>query len=105
VHVLGAAYKRNIDDVRESPALDIILLLERRGSRVTYSDPFVSKIQLDDHELTAQDPIAMSDEADCVVVVTDHGGVDYAAIVDRAQLIVDTRNALKNYPSPKIVRL
>ena len=105
VHVLGAAYKRNIDDVRESPALDIILLLERRGSRVTYSDPFVAKIQLDDHELTAQDSIAMTDEADCVVVVTDHSGVDYAAIVDRAKLIVDTRNALKNYPSPKVVRL
>jgi len=105
VHVLGAAYKRNIDDVRESPALDIILLLERRGSRVTYSDPFVSTIQLDDHQLTAQDPIAMAEEADCVVVVTDHSGVDYATIADRARLIVDTRNALKNYPSPKIVRL
>ena len=105
VHILGAAYKRNIDDVRESPALDIILLLERRGSRVTYSDPFVSTLRLDDHELTAQDPIAMAAEADCLVVVTDHSGVDYAAIVERAKLIVDTRNALKNHPSPKIVRL
>jgi UDP-N-acetyl-D-glucosamine dehydrogenase len=105
VHVLGAAYKRDIDDVRESPALDIILLLERRGSHVTYSDPFVSTLRLDDHELTAQDPTAMAAEADCVVVVTDHSGVDYAAIVERAKLIVDTRNALKNHPSPKIVRL
>jgi UDP-N-acetyl-D-glucosamine dehydrogenase len=105
VHVLGAAYKRNIDDVRESPALDIILLLERRGSRVTYSDPFVATLRLDDHELTAQDPTAMAAQADCVVVVTDHSGVDYAAIVERAKLIVDTRNALKNHPSPKIVRL
>jgi UDP-N-acetyl-D-glucosamine dehydrogenase len=105
VHVLGAAYKRNIDDVRESPALDIILLLERRGSRVTYSDPFVATLRLDDHELTAQDPIVMAAQADCVVVVTDHGGVDYAAIVESAKLIVDTRNALKNHPSPKIVRL
>ena len=105
VHILGAAYKRNIDDVRESPALDIILLLERRGTRVTYSDPFVPTLPLDDHELTAQDPIAMAAEADCVVVVTDHSGVDYAGIVDRAKLIVDTRNALKNHPSPKIVRL
>jgi UDP-N-acetyl-D-glucosamine dehydrogenase len=105
VHILGAAYKRNIDDVRESPALDIILLLERRGSRVTYSDPFVSTLRLDDHELTAQDPTAMAAEADCVVVVTDHSGVDYAGIVERAKLIVDTRNALKNHPSPKIVRL
>src|SRR5580698_2724217 len=57
VHILGAAYKRNIDDVRESPALDIILLLERRGSRVTYSDPFVSRLRLDGHELTAEDPV------------------------------------------------
>jgi UDP-N-acetyl-D-glucosamine dehydrogenase len=105
IHILGAAYKRNIDDVRESPALDIILLLERRGSRVTYSDPFVSKIQLDDRELTAQDPIAMADQADCMVVVTDHSSFDYAAIVQRARLIVDTRNALKKYPSPKVVRL
>jgi UDP-N-acetyl-D-glucosamine dehydrogenase len=91
--------------VRESPALDIILLLERRGSRITYSDPFVPKLRLDDHELIAQDPIAMADQADCMVLVTDHSGVDYAAIVDRARLIVDTRNALKNYPSPKVVRL
>ena len=105
VHVLGAAYKRDIDDVRESPALDIILLLERRGCSVTYSDPFVPKLKLDGHELAAQDPVAMASEADCVVVVTDHSGVDYAAIVDRAKLIVDTRNALKKYSSPKVVRL
>jgi UDP-N-acetyl-D-glucosamine dehydrogenase len=105
VHVLGVAYKRNIGDVRESPALDVILLLERRGTRVTYSDPFVSTLRLDHHELTAQDPVAMAGQADCVVIVTDHSGVDYAAIVDRAKLIFDARNALKNYPSPKIVRL
>jgi UDP-N-acetyl-D-glucosamine dehydrogenase len=105
VHVLGAAYKRDIDDVRESPALDIILLLERRGCRVTYSDPYVGKLRLDGHELASQDPVSSSGEADCVVVVTDHSGVDYAAIVERARLIVDTRNALKNHPSAKIVRL
>jgi UDP-N-acetyl-D-glucosamine dehydrogenase len=105
VHVLGAAYKRDIGDVRESPALDIILLLERRGARVTYSDPFVKELRLDGHTLAAQDPVAMAAQADCVVVVTDHGGVDYAAIVVAAKLIVDTRNALKNHPSPKIVRL
>ena len=105
VHILGVAYKRNIDDVRESPALDIVLLLERRGARVTYSDPFVPSLSLDDHELTAQDPVAMAAQADCVVVVTDHSGVNYAAIVECAKLVVDTRNALKNHPSPKIVRL
>jgi len=105
VHILGVAYKRDIDDVRESPALDIILLLERRGARVTYSDPFVPRIRLDGRELSSEDADAMSSKADCVVVVTDHAGFDYASISKNARLIVDTRNALKNYPSEKVVRL
>ena len=105
VHVLGVAYKRDIDDVRESPALDIILLLERRGARVTYSDPYVPKIRLDHHDLTASDSLAMAAEADCVVVVTDHAKFDYPAILEKADLIVDTRNAFKKLASPKIVRL
>ena len=105
IHILGVAYKRNIDDVRESPALDIILLLERRGARVTYSDPFVPKLRLDRHELTAEDPLTMSSQADCLVIVTDHAGFDYPAIVHDARLIVDTRNALKGCTSPKLVRL
>jgi UDP-N-acetyl-D-glucosamine dehydrogenase len=105
IHILGIAYKREIDDVRESPALDIILLLERRGARVTYSDPFVPKVRLDDHELVSEDVDTMVTEADCVVVVTDHSGFDYAGIGESAKLIVDTRNAFKNHPSPKVVRL
>ena len=105
VHILGVAYKRNISDVRESPALDIILLLERRGARITYSDPYVPVLQLDGHQLTAQDDLEQSGQADCVVVVTDHAGFDYAAILERAKLVVDTRNALKNHSSPKVVRL
>ena len=105
VHILGVAYKRDIDDVRESPALDIILLLERHGAHVTYSDPHVPSIKLDGRELRSEDAIAMAGEADCVVVVTDHAAFDYPAIAQRATLIVDTRNALKNYPSAKVVRL
>jgi UDP-N-acetyl-D-glucosamine dehydrogenase len=105
VHVLGVAYKRDIDDVRESPALDIILLLERRGARITYSDPFVPSIRLDGRELTADDSLEMAAAADCVVVVTDHRAFDYGAILNRAKLIVDTRNALKGHVSDKIVRL
>ena len=105
VHVLGVAYKRNIDDVRESPALDIILLLERRGARVTYSDPFVPTLELDGRERTAEDPVAMAAQADCTVVVTDHTCFDYNAIVQNACLIFDTRNALKNFHSEKVVRL
>jgi len=105
IHLLGVAYKRDIDDVRESPALDIILLLERRGAKITYSDPYVPSVKLDGHELRAEDSLAMSEQADCVVVVTDHAAFDYAEIVERARLVVDTRNALKNYPSQKVVRL
>jgi UDP-N-acetyl-D-glucosamine dehydrogenase len=105
IHIMGVAYKRDIDDVRESPALDIIHLLDRRGARVTYSDPFVPSISLDGRELTVEDPNAMAAAADCVVIVTDHTKFDYATIVKNSRLIVDTRNALKKYPSPKIVRL
>src|SRR3984893_8392114 len=105
VHILGVAYKRNIDDVRESPALDIILLLERHGAHVSYSDPFVPKLRLDRHELSAEDAVTMSGRADCVVVVTDHSSFDYEGIVRNAKLIVDTRNALKNFASGKVVRL
>jgi UDP-N-acetyl-D-glucosamine dehydrogenase len=105
IHILGVAYKRNIPDVRESPALDIILLLERRGAKVTYSDPFVPKLRLDNRELTAEDPMIMAGRADCVVVVTDHAAFDYDGIVRDARLIVDTRNALKTCASSKVVRL
>ena len=91
--------------MRESPALDIILLLERRGARVTYSDPFVPSVRLDGHELLAEDPADMTARADCVVIVTDHASFDYPALVADARLIVDTRNALKKYPSEKVVRL
>jgi UDP-N-acetyl-D-glucosamine dehydrogenase len=102
VHIQGVAYKRDIDDVRESPALDIIHLLQRRGARVTFTDPYVDSIRIDGAELKSSDA---ANEADCVVIVTDHKVFDYAALVNDAQLIVDTRNALKNYQSPKIVRL
>jgi UDP-N-acetyl-D-glucosamine dehydrogenase len=107
VHVLGVAYKREIDDVRESPALDIIHLLGKHGARVTYSDPFVPRLHADGAvpEMAAIDVEQGTREADCVVIVTDHKNFDYAGIVERARLIVDTRNALKGNPSAKIVRL
>ena len=104
IHIMGVAYKRDIDDMRESPALDVLLLLQRRGGIVSYSDPFVPKLKLDGLELEAQ-PEAAAGAADCVVIVTDHSNFDYAGLVERAALIVDTRNALKGHRSPKIVRL
>jgi UDP-N-acetyl-D-glucosamine dehydrogenase len=105
IHILGTAYKRDIDDVRESPALDIILLLRRRGANVTFSDPYVPKLRIDGVELESQDALSSASAADCVVIVTDHRNVDYRAILERSKLVVDTRNALKGIKSDKIVRL
>jgi UDP-N-acetyl-D-glucosamine dehydrogenase len=105
VHVVGVAYKKNIDDLRESPALDIILLLEKLGARVTYSDPFVPQIKFDGRILRASDLIEEASQADCCVIVTDHADFDYASLLDASMLIVDTRHAMKHFTSPKIVRL
>src|SRR5882724_11532337 len=81
VHVMGVSYKRDIDDVRESPALDIIHLLGRRGALITYSDPFVPQIHADGIEMQAVDAEAAVREADCVVIATDHTNFDYANVV------------------------
>ena len=102
IHIYGVSYKRDIDDVRESPAIDIMLLLARRGGLITYTDPHVPSMKLEELELTSQDDFS---DADCVVIVTDHSAFDYKSLVDKAPLIVDTRNALKNVVSKKIVRL
>jgi UDP-N-acetyl-D-glucosamine dehydrogenase len=105
VHIMGVAYKRDIDDVRESPALDIIHLLMKRGAKVTYTDPFVPKLKADGVEMEAVCVCEGLAQADCVVIVTDHKAFDYGRIVDQAKLVVDTRNALKGMESSKIVRL
>ncbi len=105
VHVAGVAYKRNIDDMRESPALDVILLLQKRGAKVTYSDPYVPQLKLDGLELKSEELIATASAADCVVIITDHSKFDYRELVASSNLVVDTRNALKGMESPKIVRL
>jgi UDP-N-acetyl-D-glucosamine dehydrogenase len=95
VLVLGIAYKRDIDDIRESPALDIIRLLEGQGARVSYFDPHVPVFSEDGREFRS---VALTPEAvaaaDCVMIVTDHSAVDYRMIQRNAKLVVDTRNAL-----------
>ena len=95
VLVLGVAYKRDIDDIRESPALDIIRLLEGQGARVSYHDPHVPCFTEDGHEYRS---VALTPEAvraaDCVMVVTDHSAIDYRLIRREAKLVVDTRNAM-----------
>jgi UDP-N-acetyl-D-glucosamine dehydrogenase len=95
VLVLGVAYKRDIDDIRESPALDIIRLLEGQGARVSYSDPHVPVFAENGHEFRS---VALDSKtvaaADCVMIVTDHTAVDYHMIKRHARLVVDTRNAM-----------
>lgn len=105
IHVMGVAYKRDIDDVRESPALDIILLLQRRGAIVSFSDPYVHSLRSHDVILDALEVAEGVKAADCVVIVTDHSGIDYSEVIRESKIIVDTRNALKRFQSPKIVRL
>jgi UDP-N-acetyl-D-glucosamine dehydrogenase len=105
VHIIGVAYKRNIDDVRESPALDVMHLLEKRGATVTYSDPYVPSIRLENRIAKAEDLMSNAAKADCCVIITDHTDFDYDGLLKTAHLIVDTRNALKGRKSDKIVRL
>lgn len=105
VHIWGIAYKRDIDDYRESPALDIIHLLKRQGALVSYTDPFVPVVRFEGEEMFSVSDSSVVSGADCVVIVTDHSNFDYATLVIEAKLIVDTRNALKQYDSEKITRL
>jgi len=105
VHLAGVAYKKNVGDTRESPALDIAALLEKRGARISYSDPHVPQLRLDGSLLTSQPLEESARASDCVVIVTDHAGVDYARLLDLAPLVVDTRNVLRGRESDKIVRL
>ena len=92
--VVGVAYKKDIDDVRESPALDVMRLLEQDGAEVVFHDPYVPTIREDGHVIQG---VKLTDaeieKADVVVIVTDHGNIDYQRLVDHATLIVDTRNA------------
>ena len=107
--ILGVAYKRDVGDVRESPALEIIQRLVKSGSLVWYHDPFVPTLTCDGVALRSV-PLhsATLAKADCVVIVTDHQSLDYKSVVQHARLILDTRNALRKSPASqraKVVRL
>ena len=108
VLVLGAAYKPDIDDLRESPALDVIGLLDKKGACVSYHDPYVPHLQHDGWSLdSVPDLMRAVKTADCVVIVTNHSSYDYPAILAAAGLVVDTRNALgaAGRDNPKVSRL
>lgn len=105
IHLLGIAYKRDIDDLRESPALDVAHLLQQRGAKVTFSDPYISVAAHDGFHLERMDEDEGLAAADCVVIVTDHRKVDYAKVGAKAKLIVDTRNAMKHVGGANVVRI
>lgn len=104
--VLGVSYKADIDDIRESPALDIIELLQRKGAKVVYHDPYVIK---EHPELEGVEPIELVPEelrsCDCAAIITGHKGIDYDTVLANAPVLVDTRNVLKGRQSDKIVKL
>jgi len=106
VLVLGVAYKKDVDDLRESPALTIIELLRSEGAEVSYNDPYFPKVGRGRHYdlgMTST-PLDQVSQFDCVLIVTDHSDYDYPKIVRESQLVVDARNATRGIDSPKIVR-
>lgn len=109
VLVLGASYKKDIDDIRESPAVKVIKLLEDKGALVSYHDPYIPTIKgLRDYPLLEKESLELNKKTlssqDCVVILTDHSCFDYPKIVEYSPLIIDTRNALRNYDNAKITR-
>jgi UDP-N-acetyl-D-glucosamine dehydrogenase len=108
---LGVAYKKNIVDERESPALKVIQLLEKEGAHVVYHDPFVPEVHPHGWFKGHMKSVPLTDDlwetVDAVVITTDHTSVDYAEVGNRARIIIDTRNAMKNVTGAlaKIVKL
>ncbi len=105
VHILGVAYKRDVNDLRESPALEVLELLAHRGAIVSYTDPYVPDFKHASLDLRSVDETIAHQGVDCGVIITDHKVFDYAAMVDRFPLLVDTRNALKGVKKPHVFRL
>jgi UDP-N-acetyl-D-glucosamine dehydrogenase len=106
VLILGVSYKKDIDDLRESPALTIIELLRKQGAIVSFNDPYFPTLLKGRHYNLQMERVGLDEisKYDCVVIITDHSDYDYAAIVREAQLVVDTRNATSSIDSPKVVR-
>ena len=103
--LLGVTYKRDVDDVRESPALDILRILESKGGRVGYSDPHVPVLNWEGTTLRSQDLMPAVKDADIVVVTTDHSSYPWPRIVEAASLVLDTRNATRGIVSEKVLRI
>jgi UDP-N-acetyl-D-glucosamine dehydrogenase len=105
IHIMGAAYKKDIEDVRESPAVDFIKLLMAKGALVTYTDSWVPSLEHEGIDLKSIDAVPAVETADAVVIITDHSKVPYADLVKRSKLVLDARNATRGIDAPNIVRL
>jgi UDP-N-acetyl-D-glucosamine dehydrogenase len=105
VHVFGIAYKRDVNDMRESPALDVMELLIRRGAEVSYTDPYVPTLDHGALQMTSVPEASATDGCDCALIITDHQVFDYPRIARTFPLVVDTRNALKKLQGDTIFRL
>lgn len=105
IHILGAAYKKDIEDVRESPAVDFIKILQAKGALVSYTDSWVPSLEHEGIDLKSTDAASAADAADAVVIITDHSNVPYAELVKRSRLVLDARNATRGIEAPNIVRL
>ena len=105
VHLVGVAYKANVSDTRESPARDVAALLGRVGATVTYSDPHVRQLRVGARTLERGELLECVRQSDIAVVLTDHRGVDYHALLAASPLVLDTRNVLKGVTAPNLLRL
>jgi len=103
--IVGVSYKKDIDDLRESPALDIIQLLQKRGAKVMYHDPYVAQVEFERMTLESVPLEQGLAESDCTVIVTNHSNLDYAQIERSSKVVLDTRNATRGITSSKIIRL
>jgi UDP-N-acetyl-D-glucosamine dehydrogenase len=105
IHLFGVAYKRDVSDMRESPALDVLELLSRRGANLSYTDPFVPTLRHGSIDLVSVPEDQAGEGIDCAVICTNHGVFDYGAIVKHFPIVVDTRNALKGIEATHVFRL
>jgi UDP-N-acetyl-D-glucosamine dehydrogenase len=106
IHLFGIAYKPDVNDARESPAIDIAQLLQKAGAKVTYSDPFIPEVEHGEFRMSAIDAAAaLSNGIDCAVITTNHKAFDYEAILAKVPLVVDSRNAYRKRTDARIFRL
>lgn len=107
IMILGTAYKKDIGDVRESPSIDIIKFLQEKGGIISYNDPYIPNLHEENFELSSVElgDYSILADFDCTVIATNHSSYDYKKIVEKSDIVVDTRNATQGIQSDKIVKL